>query len=284
MHWALYGQTDDVPLTAFSAGLKRHGFTFEWRDHDKWLAAGTTGFDAVAIHGMRHQGQDIRNLYQSRGVPVVVLDHGYMRRVNVLSDYATGYFQVGLNRLGWVPRAATSSDRFDALDVHVSAAADRPIRKALICGQVEYDASHNLSAAELEATYEELARGLEARGLSVSFRGHPAAKLVRPKIKPDGVRTLAQALDAADIIACLNSNAGLDALIAGKPVIRLRPSHYDPLSYAWPVPLPLVRAPNVARVTEHLVKLAYAQWTATEISRGDALAFLLNSGELHGQT
>ncbi len=276
--WLLIGDPEWAPLSAFADGLRLFGVECVWADHRSWTHLSHLSADAVAIYGLRAQGRDILEHFAKQQVPVVVIDHGYMKRVHTDRDFADGYFQIGMNRLGWVPPAAPA-DRFAALGVTVKARQPRPIRRALIMGQVGHDASHRRTPDELRACYEALAQELSHAGARViAYRAHPLGQDVRPNLPMDDPRPLDDAIDAADLVVSLNSNAGLDAIIAGCPAVTLMASHYSALAYRWPVRLAAVRPPSVERVTAHLERLAYAQWTAAEMRAGLPHRFLQSLG------
>lgn len=272
--YGFYGQQEIAPLRAFAAGLILRGHRIAWRDHNFWTGEAES-FDAVVIFGLRAQGRDIALHYQRRSVPLVVIDHGYMKRVHRLEDYGTGFFQVGIGRLGWVPSVAPDAARFESLGIEVAPrrAYRRPSR-ALILGQVAWDASHHFSESRLNAAYCGAAGYFEAHGLRVRFRGHPLASGVDPGLKPAAGATLAGALADADVVFSLNSNAGLDAIIAGVPAAYALPCHYSELGYRWPVTPDVILPPDPDRVRAFLRRLAWAQWTADEMSEGKPQAFL----------
>jgi hypothetical protein len=277
--YGLYGQAEIAPLQHFADGLERLGHTVRWRNHNGWSGE-TEPFDAIVTYGARAQAQDLIRHYEAKNVPTVVIDHGYLKRVFVREDYGHGYFQIGMGRIGWVPTEAPSFDRLDALEISIAERpAPRPIKHALILGQVAFDAQHNKSGPDLQAMYERLAAELVAAGVKVRYRGHPMGRDVQPRgIPDDGVRSLADAIADADVVAALNSNAGLDAILAGCPAIVLMRSHYNELAYRWPTLLALIKPPPPARVRSYLKRLAYAQWTAAEMRDGLPQQFLASLG------
>lgn len=280
--WLILGDPEWAPLQAFASGLRSFGVDCVWRDHGNHGTWSDVDCDAVAIYGLRAQGRDILDHFQRRGTPVVVIDHGFMRRVHTINDFPTGHFYVGMNRLGWVPDAAPA-DRFEALGVTVATRPARPIRRALIMGQVPHDASHRLGPAELTNCYERLADELMHMGArAVAFRPHPSPQSapVQPAIRRDDLAPLEDAINRADLVVSINSNAGLDAIIAGCPAVTMMVSHYGALAYRWPVRLAAITAPSPAQVTAHLHRLAYAQWTLAEISEGLPQRFLHSIGAI----
>lgn len=281
--WLLIGDPDWAPLAAFAAGLSLIGVDAFWTPINDWAR---DECDAVAIYGLRHQGQDVVAHYAARGVPVVVIDHGYMKRVNVAADLPTGYLQVGINRLGWVPPQAPR-DRFEALGIAPRQRPAKEIRRAVIMGQVPYDASHRLNAAQLTLCYEALYDELRQAGIrNVVFRGHPLANEsesgggVNPRVPRDGMRPIDDAIRHADLVVSINSNAGLEAIIDGCPAAVLKASHYTEAAYRWPVITSAIEPAPVELVNDLLARLAYAQWTDAEIRAGLPHRFLQSIGAI----
>lgn len=275
--WLIIGDPEWAPLSAWADGLRSFGVEPFMVDHREWRRA-DAGADAVAIYGLRAHARDILDHYKAIGAPVVVIDHGYMKRVQTAANMATGYFQIGVGKLGWLPKDAPG-DRLAALGIKAKARPPRPIRRAVIMGQVGFDASHRRTPDQLVACYERLAVELiEAGAKSVAYRGHPLGPDVRPRLTLDGLSDLDDAIERADLVVSLNSNAGLDAIIAGCPAVTLMDSHYDALAYRWPVRVALIEPPPVERVTAHLERLAYAQWTAEEMRQGLPHRYLQSLG------
>lgn len=282
--WLLIGDPDWAPLSAFAEGLSLIGVDAFWTPINDWARQEC---DAVAIYGLRHQGQDVLTYYAGRGVPVVVIDHGYVKRVNISTDLPTGYLQVGINRLGWVPKQAPSRDRVEALDVTPRVREPKQIRRAVIMGQVPYDASHRLNAQQLTRCYEALFDELRQAGIpNVVFRGHPLANEslsgsgVNPSIPRDGMRPIDDAIRNADLVVSINSNSGLEAIIDGCPAIVLKPSHYTEAAYRWPVLTNLIEPAPIELVNDLLARIAYAQWTDAEIRAGLPHRFLQSIGAI----
>jgi hypothetical protein len=275
--WLLIGDPDWSPLAAFAEGLRSVGVDPIWCAVNLWQH---DNCDVVVTYGLRNHGRDVLDYYEPRGVPVIVLDHGYMRRVQVAADLKTAYLQVGVNRLGWVPERVPSGDRFAALGITPRRREPKEIRRAVIMGQVPYDASHRLNVAQLTQCYESLYDELRQAGVrNIAFRGHPQATgVVNPNIPKDDMRPLDDAIQNADLVVSINSNSGLDALIDGCPAAVLKSSHYTECAYRWPTLLSLIEPPEPDALNNLLERLAYAQWTDAEIREGLPHRFLASIG------
>src|SRR3546814_17970196 len=66
------------------------------------------------------------------GVPVVVVDYGYLKRTNHAHDWKTGHWQVSIGGLTKLPRNVDSS-RFDAPGLKVSEKGGDPMGYPLLC-------------------------------------------------------------------------------------------------------------------------------------------------------
>lgn len=278
--FGLYGQAELTPLAAFAEGLSELGHRVVFRDHNYW-AGEKENFDAIAIFGMRAQGRDIVEYYKAQHIPVVVIDHGYLKRVHVMGDYETGYFSVGIGNLGWVPSNVPSNDRFNIINPKIARSKACLGRRVLILGQVPNDATHQMRANDLAAFYERSAKELEEYGVEVKYRMHPLdPDRCLPKIDLDEAEELEDAIQKYDFVACINSNAGLMSIMAGKPCLLWRKAHFDELAYRWPVNLKLLDCPSVAEIRAFLVRLCYAQWTAEEMRAGLPHRYLTSIGAI----
>lgn len=137
---------------------------------------------------------------------------------------------------------------------------------ALIMGQVRGDAA--LTEVIIDRWYLEAAKALSSRGFDVRFRPHPVA--VERGIAGSALMdrriggSLDEALAGASVCVTYNSNTGVDAALAGVPVIAC-----DEGSMAWPVAahglFSELRTPSR---DEWFRRMAWRQWTPEEISSG----------------
>lgn len=222
--------------------------------------------------GMHWQERAARAFLESKGVPLVVLDLGYFKRAKNSTD-RTGYNQVGIGRIGWVPDCEVDSSRWDALGIAdaVEPVTNRP-KNLLILGQVPNDSQHGMNEIQLNRWFEEQSKPFKDSGYTVTFRPHPLH--LRGKapacdhISTPTLCSLEKALAGCSHVLTYNSTAGLDAILAGIPVVCHESAHYYHIA--------TYGAKYVARefVNEHMHRLAWAQWTCAEIESGAPIRFL----------
>jgi hypothetical protein len=247
MKAALYGTEWANPeLVAFGRGLEVVGHRAVWRNPHYWRDGEAERFDLVVLSGLHAKHPDILRVYGAQGVPVLVLDAGYMRR-------DLGYWQASLGGLNRAPSFPCESDRFDALGITIKTAGGNPKGYRLIAGQLARDASHGLAADE----YETWLHGQKGR-----LRRHPLETVVPP---------LADDLAGAKCVHTYCSTAGLDALIAGVPATADAPERacWGELSGA--------KLPSIAARRALCNRLAYGQWTLDEMEYGVAPAFIVEN-------
>jgi hypothetical protein len=277
----LVGAPDWVTLAAFADGLHRVGRTCFWGAHGA-VDLDALNPSALVIDGMRAGGRAVVAQARARGIPAICIDNGFLRRVHTAADHDHGHFYVGFGGLGWFPKVAPSPDRLNALNLRVGEPVARSDGPALVCGQVPGDASHGLSGELLAEVYRKLVVQLAESGVAdVVFRPHPLGFIPPPpgaECRPAGAESLEAAIAGARFVVSLNSNAGLDALIAGVPAVTLLPSHYSRLAYSWPVNPRAIRPPDPDEVRAHCERLAWAQWTLAEMRAGLPQRWFLDQG------
>lgn len=279
--YLLIGAPDWVTLSAFAEGLDRIGRRCVWGSHGA-VDLNATNPAAIVIDGMRAGGLQTVRQAAERGIPCVVIDNGFLRRVNTPKDHDTGHFYIGFGGLGWAPPVAPDHARFRALDITPTIRAARPDGPVLILGQVPGDASHGLSAPALAAVYARMVRELRAAGVDrIRFRPHPLGWSMAPdgcEQREPGAESLDAAIADARFVIALNSNAGLDAILAGVPAVTVLPSHYGPLAYRWPVIPSVIDPPHPDAIEAHCARLAWAQWTLAEMRAAEPQRWLIKEG------
>ena len=135
----------------------------------------------------------------------------------------------------------------------------------LLCGQVPGDSA--IAHVDVDAWYRETAETIrDWHGVEVRFRPHPNA----PNVRVRGLQTvsepLADALCGALWLVTYNSNIGVDAALAGVPVVAC-----DIGSMAWEVAAHHpADEPGTPDRTVWCNQLAWCQWSRDEIENGDA--------------
>lgn len=200
-----------------------------------------------------------------RDPDTIIFDIGYIDRAWDSFKNSGKYYQASIGKIGWLPLSAPP-DRGDALNVTLGDESHRG-GPTVVCGQVAQDAQHGLSAVELSAELEKLMREHHIEG-EVYWRPHPQADV---SVVPAGLKIYHG--DKSDVmhnvrsVVTYNSNIGLEALLAGRQVYCHRDALYYPEALLW--------RKGVDRRKALLDRIAYAQWTETEIASGACLDHLL---------
>src|SRR5690606_25967848 len=112
------------------------------------------------------KGRVIRDDYERIGIPVIVIDYGYLARVSGVATWESGHWQVGVGGLNRPPSFECPADRFDSLGIAVKPKGKG--KRPLVLGQHVGDPSHGMGAKEMAAWAQERCDTLGAR-----FRPHP---------------------------------------------------------------------------------------------------------------
>lgn len=263
MKVGVYAGDHNLEAGAFSAGLEACGHRPLRRSASDHGPGQTEPFGAVVITGMRGKGRVIRDDYERLGVPVIVIDYGYLARTSGVATWETGHWQVGVGGLNRPPSFQCPADRFDSLGIAV-----RPKGKGgvpLVLGQHVGDPSHGLNLPEMQAWAQWLCDAHEAR-----FRAHPDSPEVEVAAeRADG--PLGAVLAEASVVYTLCSTAGLDAILAGVPAVATMPDRacWGSLSGA--------KLPSMAARKALCHRLAYGQWTLAEMRSGAAAQFVMDN-------
>lgn len=241
---------------AMAEGLSHHGIE-SLLSHSSFVST-----KHVACWGWREG-----NLLRARGHEVLVMERGYLGDRISYTSLAWN----GLNGYGDFPEYPDDGGaRFRSM------AEMKPWKEGgeyvLLMGQVPGDAS--LKGRNLMPWYSEAAmQAQSAYEMPVKFRAHPQALKrgirQRPNYTEPSDGTLEQALDGAAVVVAWNSNASVDAVLAGVATVTM-----DKGSMAWGVTAH--RIGDIARPNRNAWahRLAWKQWTIDEIASGYALTGL----------
>jgi hypothetical protein len=248
---------------AFGEGLRRHGW-------DVTHAGTPARCELLVMWGVRRR--DWIAAQARAGGEVCVLERGY---VGDRFAWASVSFGGDLNGRAEFCGPFHDGSRWERHFAHLMqpwrTAAELEGGYALVLGQVPGDAS--LGGRDLAPWYLAAARALHAQGWPVRFRPHPIAVQRRIWRSVPGARTLdgslTEALAGAARAATYNSNAAVDAVLAGVPTIAM-----DKGSMAWPVTAHEIGPSEIATPdrTAWAHRLAWCQWTMEEMRSGDCWA------------
>lgn len=238
-----------------TAGLARHGI-----DAVPFRANKAVGnVDFVVTWGWR-AGKPFRD----QGYNVLVMERGF-----VGDRFAwTSLGWNGLNGRATWPKAPNDPTRFEKHFGHLVKEWSEREGYALIIGQVKGDAA--LSTVNIDAWYYQAVNAMKARGYDVRFRPHPMAVKRQQRTPNLDVKTiggsLQEAMGGAAVVVSYNSNSGVEATLAGLPVIAC-----DHGAMAWPVcahglDAELVRPDR----SQWFSDIAWKQWSLSEIENGTA--------------
>ena len=242
-------------LQAFREGLARHGIKA------KRLLNGTCPLaDLVVFWG--HRRKEIINAQCLNGYDYLTMERGYFG--DRMGTWTSCGFN-GLNGRAEFHNDCSPPDRWRPHAKRMRSWRTMPGKYILIMGQVAGDAS--IQDVDIEQWYRvvyEQAR--EVFDLPVYFRPHPLSR----QMSTIGMNLLNgdldTALDDAHLVITYNSNSGVDAALAGVPVVA-----FDRGSMTWDIATHEIEpATFMPDRTVWAQNLAYCQWTMDEIRRGIA--------------
>ena len=240
----------------FCQGLKRHGIKGEISTN----IALDTDSDLVLVWGMR-LAREVRG---ESGKDFILAERAYFEdRYEWIS---LGYN--GLNNRGEYYNKNSPDDRWKK---HFDDGRIKPWNTKgdyiLLTLQIKGDNS----IRNFPVDYQKLANEcMEASDLPVLVKDHPVRKGTWGNIVADGVfnGSIEKAVQGAAVTVTINSNSGVDSVIAGTPVVN-----FDHGSMVWDLAmkdLTQLNNPSTPDRSQWAADLAYAQWLPEEISAGHA--------------
>lgn len=220
------------------------------------------GADVTATWGIRAGRLGIMRRTQERGGRHLVMELGYF-------GDRTKWTSLGFDGLNGKADFVNANSPPDRWEQHVNLL--KPWREdgdfVLIIGQVPGDTA--VEHVNLDRWYAEMARAITAAGEKPVFRPHPiTVKRDQPLWTGCDIimGDLSASLARAKWVVTFNSNVGVDALLAGVPVVAM---DEGAMVYQLAGHEPGVRPPTPDR-TQFFNNLAYCQWTMDEIKSGAA--------------
>lgn len=239
-------------------GLERHGIECAYAAFDHVVGDA----DMHVCWGWRQN--KVKSHCRSNGIPLLVMERGHIQpRMEFTS--------CGINGLGnraRYPKAQDGGERWERRFSHHL----RPWRDngayALICGQVAGDAS--IHGIDFRAWAQRACNVLRQAGYAVWYRPHPLSSRHKDVFCPEGAhfstRSIEDDLNIARCVIVYNSTAGVEAALAGVPVIAM-----DEGAMAWPVSSHILDAPLIRPDrTAWCHDLAWTQWSPEDLIDGTA--------------
>lgn len=242
-------------MLAMSLQRLRHEIVIESRDD--WTGP-VPGVDLAIVHGIRQPA-----LEAYAGIPAIVLESGYLHRVNTVSEAQIGHWQLSLGGLNVIPDFPCAPDRFDRLSLAIEKPVKRKEGYVLLLGQTPNDSA--LGGVDHLAWLQEQAEMYRSQDLEVRYRPHPRGGIELPGVETIP-GTLDDALEGASLAVMYNSTAGFQVLLKGIPVICDPCAPYAELAGK--------NAPSVKARRSFFNRAAYGQWRVDETEQ--AVNFLLN--------
>lgn len=272
MKVGVYGIENQGILNCFADGLKNIGVHVIWRRHDVFTPDQVEKFDAIVVNGLRKHYTVIRDTYLAAGIPVIVTDLGYFRE-------PIKHYQIGFNKLGWLPEFDCPDDRLKQLGITYPGCKSNEKGHILICAQMADDAAHGLSQEQLDNHYIEQIKQLKRfyPNNEIRLRKHPwDSETKHPAMDCvlDKSPSMKEAVEGCYFVISINSTAGLEAIMYGYPALVDKPCVYSELC-AKNEDKGLY--PDKEKFMNVMRRIAYAQWTVTEINSGIAQQFLLDT-------
>ncbi len=253
MKWGIYARNGFEGAQAFADGALKFGHTANICSVSDYGAGQIEAFDAVAVFGLQWRGAWVLKDYMQAGIPVYVVDYGYIKRTNHIHDWRQGHWQISLNGLNVISEN-DDPDRFNALGIEIQEQGGDSDGYTLICAQTTGDASHGHDEAGIQDWVNDQWQKHERPIL----RPHPLqAELTYNKPVLNG--SLQDALKQARRVVVMNSNTGHEALIAGVPVTATMRAAYSEMTG---------ELPSLEARTQYFQRVANSQWTWQEMRDG----------------
>ena len=242
---------------AFAAGLRRHGLATEIVDGPAAQSRRPVECDIAVFWA--HKRWRVIERQRDAGRDYIVLERAYLGGRTAMAS--AGYN--GLNGRADFRNAGSPAGRWEKMGIPL-VPWNPGLGYVLILGQVRGDQA--IAGVDILAWYAAAAAFYRRWNAKVVFRPHPqdAATPTPPgALSADG-ETLAETLAGAALAVTYNSTSGVDAALAGVPVIAV-----DEGSMAWPAAgheLGALVRPDRAQWARDL---AYCQWTEDEMASGE---------------
>ena len=269
-----YGNLEHArnPVRNFCEGLKRHGITdIRYAKKNELTKINLDDYDVIVHWSVRGMAQKM--LKEKRNV--IILENAFLNNIQGPTKYWVSAGWNGLNGRADFCNQNMPDDRwkkhFD--DGRLLDYSDGDY--ILIPLQIKTD----MSIAGRGYNYQAIVDRIRVfSDLPIKIKQHPTADDQWPKILGKGVTYLnrfmpiTEAVKGAKVVVTINSNAGVDAVLAGKPVVAL-----DEGSMVYDIAandFTNLHVPKWPDRTQWCNNIAYAQWKPDEMHDGEAWEIL----------
>lgn len=270
--------------SALSVALtERFGVGRVWHRSTKYYDPADVAEEAsvAIIIGLRGEGKKYLDHHLALGTPTLVIDLGWLRR-------EWNYWQVSPFGLNSVPLIVPDSKRFDALSLKVYEPIVKNQKSIVVVGQMPGDMQHDLASEEQMLTWgkETALAAIELTKKRVFWRPHPKwqTALPRPIISSNSERTLHDLIQTEGLYSGIvyNSTMGIDLLRLGCNVVALgKRTVYTDIVHTELSGL-LLDHPGSEKVHDMLCRVAYGQYTTSELNHWEHLEQLLGLHQING--
>lgn len=232
---------------------------------------GLRGLDGVVVTSLAGTRREVVRHYAAQGVTVCLIDLPHLAR-------GCSQWRISPPDLQFLPEfeGEVPAHRLDQLGLNTEKPRTRKkAQTVVVVGQRGGDPTHGMSSTEFRAwataAIETVHRLCDSK---VIWRPHPKDVYeidTADEFSDPRTQTLSEAFENAWLVVAYNSTAGLDALIAGIPVVTEGPSVYNEITHTFR------EFSKIGPVDEKerervLRKIAHTQWSDDEIDSGEALA------------
>lgn len=272
------------PLRAAADGLAALGYRVEIRREGQWPCFSSKPELIVVWNGMREPLSKDVNKAEIEGIPVLRVEHGFFDRRNYHQADTKGILHWASFCNNFIfPAPKDGAERLAKFFPNgICPTHKRKRGKIVVLGQTRGDTqmwqSEIQSGLEIEKAVSRAIKGLD---IEAEFRPHPLDNAYNTRVKylpQSPYKDLKEALDKAKFVVTINSNAGVESLAYGCPVLCLGPATYAIAGVAKQTKLDNLRnsilemingwIPEQDAVQNYLEWLACSQWSLDEFRSG----------------
>lgn len=257
------------PVQNFCEGLRKHAHTnidiFDISDFKQGKHLNTK-YDIAVCWGTRNM-LELKKIVEN----VVIIENSYLN--NVQSKTGKVWMSYGWNDLNGRADFCNQNSSNDRWKKHFNDGRLLDYSDGdyiLIPLQIKNDMSIAGRGFNYQIIVDEIRKYTD---LPIRIKQHPTASDGWPKINGKDIRYLdrfmpiEEAIKGAKVVVTINSNAGVDAVLAGKPVVALDVGSmvYDIAAHDFTKLL----VPNWPDRTQWCNNIAYAQWKPKEVIAGE---------------